>query len=178
MLKADQIVSEILSTQNKITQKIVENFGEEITAGAGSSSFIDKSKLGQIVFSDPKSLKNLEKIIHPAVKNIFQKKVSEKEKLIDFVFYEIPLLFETKQEQNFDFVCVVFCEDNIRIKRLKEREPKLTEKEILCRFNSQIKQVEKISKAHFLINNSLEFENTERQVKALISSCLSLEKSF
>ena len=68
MIDADSIAHEQLEICKR---EIVEAFGEQILDETGK---IDRKKLGDTVFNEPKKLKNLEQILHPKIKteNFFQ----------------------------------------------------------------------------------------------------------
>ena len=75
-----------------------------------------KEKLRKIILEDKRNLQVLEKIIHPLVRKemrAFTKKNNNKK----MVFYEIPLLIESKLMKNFDTLIFIKSKKNIRLKR-------------------------------------------------------------
>ena len=67
---------------------------------------LDRARLGQIVFADPEARRDLERIIHPAVRA----RAAELERAAPtdaVVVHVIPLLVETGQQDDFDRVVVV-----------------------------------------------------------------------
>ena len=142
---ADRISHNILNKKN-ITQIIVKELGDILTDGR-----IDRIKLGQVVFGDKKKLEKLNSILHPLViAEINSIKEKNKGKII---FFEIPLLFETKQEKNFDLIINIYCDKNIQITRLIERN-ELTKSEAEKRIASQLPQVIKIKGSDINIENN------------------------
>lgn len=79
----------------------------------------------------------------------------------------IPLLFEANMEKEFDYIIVVKIDSDIQIKRLVERN-NFSEEEAKRRINSQLSSEEKAKKADFLIDNSLNPENTRSQLKNIL----------
>ena len=140
---------------------------------------VDRKALGEKVFSNPKALKELEKFIHPKVKqeiiNVFNGIETEKNiagliapssnKYI--IFISIPLLFETGFETLFDKIVFVQCDDNLRLQRLIKRN-NYTEEYAKKRMDSQLPQEDKIKKSDFVLNNNSSKEDLKAQVLELI----------
>ena len=116
----------------------------------------DKKRLIEIIYNDDNQRKKLENYIHPKVR----KGISDfKNKYIDeqFVFVEVPLLFETGFNSDFDYSICVYCNEENREKRAKAR----------CDFNLeiynkirnvQLPQEAKTNLADFQINTDTEIE--------------------
>lgn len=132
---------------------------------------ISREKLGKIVFHDKKMLKTLENIIHPLVRKEIQE-FFEAKKNENIVFVAIPQLFESSMQELFDKTVLVYCDDNIRIERLKKRN-NYTEDYAKIRINAQIQQDEKVKLCDFVIDNSSTLENLQSLVKALPEKLLS-----
>lgn len=101
----------------------------EVRNAFGSKVFtnnkIDRKKLSKMVFSDKKKLETLNKITHSRIYDI----ATEKSKSVDekIVFFDIPLLFETKNEfkkfySNIDEIWVISTTLNNQITRLMIRD--------------------------------------------------------
>ena len=81
----------------------------------------DKKKLSRIIYDDPKSRKKLEFIIHPMVRSGI-KEFEELNKNQEFIFTEVPLLFESNFDRYFAYSVCVYCAEETRLQRAKERE--------------------------------------------------------
>lgn len=68
------------------------------------------------IFENKKSIKILEKIVHPMVRKEMHK-FSKKHKKKNKLFYEIPLLIEKKLMKYFDIVIFIKVKKKIRLKR-------------------------------------------------------------
>ncbi len=160
VIDTDEIVREILSKKNLITQKLINIFGENIKS-ADENYLIDKRALAKIVFNDKEKRELLESIIHPEVEKVLNKifKESENEKI---VFILIPLLFECGLEKNYDESWCVICNENIQKERLIKKG--FTLEMIDLRLKAQMPQAEKEKKADFTINNSKSIKETKEQV--------------
>jgi len=155
VIDADKIAHEVLGEKIQLLQKF---FGEEII----KQGQISREKLAQIVFSDSKKKQKLEKIIHPEVR----KRIAEFCEGKDIAIASIPLLFEVSWESDFDCVILVISKDNLRLKRLMERN-NLTKEQAKTRINAQMSQGDKIKKADFVIDNNGSREETFEQVKQI-----------
>ena len=81
---------------------------------------IDKKSLKNTVFGDKTALKTLNAIAHPLImKQLFS--VMEKCEG-EFVFAEVPLLFEGNYEKDFDEIIVIIRDLDERIKAVKARD--------------------------------------------------------
>ena len=121
---------------------------------------VDRKKLGDEVFRNPQKKKELEEYIHPKIKEKLKEIFSRN---YDTVFISVPLLFETDFYKLFDKVLLVACDNDLRLKRLMERN-NFTKKEALLRIRAQIPQEEKIAKSDFVIYNNGTREDLEIQV--------------
>ena len=79
-----------------------------------------KKNLKKIIFNNSAELKKLEKIIHPLVRKKM-KKFTIKNKNKRFLFYEIPLLIESKLMKYFDKIIFIKSKKQLRLKRFKSK---------------------------------------------------------
>ncbi len=161
VIDADIIVHELLKTK-EVQEKILAEFSEHDII---ENNEISRPKLGKIVFENEDLRKKLENIIHPLVKDklesFFQNLESEK-----VTIASIPLLFEAKLENLFDKIILVYADDDIRLKRLMQRN-NLTLEEAKKRLNSQISQDKKISLADYVIYNNKTIEDLNSTVDSI-----------
>ena len=126
---------------------------------------ISRKKLGQTVFSSTELKRKLEDILHPLIKKEINEffKLHENE---ESVFVSVPLLFEANMETMFDKIIFIYTDDNIRLKRLIQRN-NLTEKEAKLRMDSQMNQQDKVKKSDIVIYNNSTIEEFEKQISTL-----------
>ena len=86
--------------------RILERFGTAVRSAAGG---IDRKALGLIVFSDEKARRDLEVIVHPAVYEAINGWFAALPP-VAFAVADIPLLYETGHDADFDTVVVTACE--------------------------------------------------------------------
>src|SRR6186997_167985 len=62
---ADAVARDVLAPGSPAVDEVAERFGAELVDPAG---VLDRTALGRIVFADPAALRDLEAIVHPAVR--------------------------------------------------------------------------------------------------------------
>ncbi len=159
VLSADSIVHSLLKKEH-IKEKIRGIFGEAVFI----KEEINRNALAEVVFNSVEKRKKLEAVLHPEVFREIEGFKRATEGGLGIV--EIPLLFETGKEGEFDRVIVVVAKDEVVRKRLSERG--FTEEEIEKRQRAQMSLKEKAERADFIIDNSLGLEHTKRQVKEIM----------
>lgn len=163
-VSADAVVHDLISFTSPVTKKLFQLFGEEFK----KTQISDRKEIARRVFSDPKMLKQLEKILHPAVlEEIERQYIQIRDQNSHPLFVaEIPLLYETKNQKLFDYVISVYCkESNAKSRFTKQR--KTTEEEFDRRMNYQIHPSEKKAKADQIIYNDGTLQELKIQVKTL-----------
>ena len=127
---------------------------------------ISRDKLGKLVFSNSELKKTLEDILYPYVRVEIARFIA-KNKDCKYVFVSIPLLYEAKMEDLFDKVLFVYCDDEIRLKRLISRNH-YDEEYAKTRMNAQGSQDEKALKADWVVYNNSVVEELYLQISKLI----------
>jgi dephospho-CoA kinase len=150
VVDADAIAREVVEAGSPGLSAVRAHFGTEILKPDGG---LDRKKLGQLVFGHPEKLLQLENILHPLVKQeTLRQRQDHQAKGRDFVFYDVPLLFEKKMEKDFDGIIVVTASDDLQRRRMKARD-QLSDAEVSNRLQSQIPLAEKIKRATWVIEN-------------------------
>ena len=101
-----------------------KRFGPDAVRRDGT---MDRVRIAQIVFKDKRARLDLEAIIHPAVQRAIDDFFAQLPKRTPFAVADIPLLFETKREGQFQSVVVVACPRELQLTRLMERSKLSTE---------------------------------------------------
>jgi dephospho-CoA kinase len=143
---ADQIAREILHTQD-VTAKLSSRWGDSaITDGK-----LDHRKIASIVFEAPEELKFLNSIVHPGtIKRIWDLILGCQE---DHILFEVPLMFEANLEGMFDYIILISCPEEIRLKRLLQRDGGDT-KLAMRKIASQMPEEKKIPRCDLVIHNT------------------------
>ena len=82
---------------------------------------INKTLLGDYVFSNKNELKNLEDLIYPLLNKERQEFINSK-KMEKMLFFDIPLLFEKKLFTEYNFIIYVYVKEKIQKKRVLKRK--------------------------------------------------------
>lgn len=164
VIDADDIAREVVEPYNEAWEKIVEFFGEEILL---PDKTVNRQKLGSIIFRSEKKRKILNEITHPIIISRIKTKAEQLQKNYHNVIADIPLLFESKREDMFDLIIVVYVNKEIQVKRLMERD-NISKEDALLKINVQMSLEEKKAKADIVIYNDQGIEETEKQVRLLI----------
>ena len=154
-----------------VVKMLAKHFPEAINDGE-----IDRQVLGRIVLSDATKLKTLEALIHPLVRTQREEFIVKwKKENARFVVMDIPLLYETDQSKDVDYVVVVSTPENIQRERALARPGMTTEKlaGILCR---QVPDSKKREYADFIIENASSLDQLGKQVDALIGKFNAMSK--
>ncbi|NNE67161.1 MAG: dephospho-CoA kinase [Pyrinomonadaceae bacterium] len=170
VLDADKVARQVVKPGTRGLNSIVEAFGSGILNEKGH---LDRKSLGRIVFSDPQKRQLINSILHPL---IIKKQGTwlnnlEKEGKTRVAVIDAALMIESESYKRFDEIVVVWCDDEVQLKRLMDRDS-ISREEALAKVKSQLSQQEKKEYASFLIDTTGGFgdtrTNTEKVARALI----------
>jgi dephospho-CoA kinase len=169
-LDSDALAHGVESAGTEATAAIAARFGSGVLADDGS---VDRKKLGPLVFADPAARKELEGIVHPAVYRAIAAglRAFELSGPYPLAVVDVPLLYETGHERDFDRVIVTACAADMQLARLRERG--MTESDARQRLAAQWPADAKTSRADFVIDTGGTFEDTERQIEQVYRAILS-----
>ena len=164
VVSSDDIVHGLLVAENPIGQKVIELLGSDIL----TQGKIDRSKIASKVFANPNLLYSLEQLLHPGVFNTINEEYNKatKDRNIHLFAAEIPLLFETEAEKNFDSTLVVVSDPE----KSRDRFIKSThheKEEFDKRMANQMSLEEKINKGQHVIYNNGSLEQLYEEVKKI-----------
>ena len=162
ILDADIYARDAVSVGSPILSQIAEKYGTEIILNDGN---LNRVKLGEIIFNDPKERDWVESIIHPYVRSCFDKAI--KESSANTLVLVIPLLFEANLENLVNEIWVVSCSPQQQQQRLIERN-NLTLEQAAARINSQLPIAEKIARADVVLDNSGNLESLLQQIDKVL----------
>jgi len=166
---ADAVVRELQGPGGGLVDKIGELFPGCVRCGT-----LDRECLAQIVLADRDQLAVLEGIVHPAVLDARKNFIAANRDAPVLVF-EIPLLFETAGEKDFDKIVVVSAPAEIGRSRALER-PGMTNAKLDSILARQTPDEEKRRRADFVIDTGTDLSTTESQVRDILA-CLGVTAS-
>lgn len=161
-IKSDEIAKKIIfSNDNKIIEKIVETFGEEILDSNGG---INKKIFTQMLFEDIEKRNFINNFIHPLVvierDNIYSD--LKKTKVYQYFVYESALLVESGNYKDFDKIIVVYTSQEEQIRRLIERD-KISQEDADKRIKAQFPLSEKLKVANYIIDTTGSLEEARKK---------------
>jgi dephospho-CoA kinase len=162
ILDADIYARDAVSVGSPILSQIAEKYGTEILLNDGN---LNRAKLGEIIFHQPEKRDWVERVIHPYVRNCFDKDI--KESSANTLILVIPLLFEANLENLVNQIWVVSCSPQQQQQRLIERN-NLTPEQAAARINSQLPIAEKIARADVVLDNSANLESLLQQIDKVL----------
>lgn len=158
---ADEEARKLMDSKVMIN-KIQAIFEESILTNEGN---LDRKKIGNIVFSQPEKLAQLNAIVHPEVKKHFEKWV-KKHKNQSFVVKEVAILFETGGHLACDKVIMITAPQEIRIERAMKRD-NIARESVLNRIENQLPEAEKIKLSDFVVHN-MDLQSTFTQIDQIL----------
>ncbi|MDH5035410.1 MULTISPECIES: dephospho-CoA kinase [Chryseobacterium] len=161
---SDDRAKAIVNESEDLKTKIKELLGEE---SYDENGLYDRKFVADQVFNNRDLLQQLNEIIHPAVRIDFENWVKKQSKYL--VFKETALLFELKLNRQCYKSLLVTAEDNIRIKRVMDRDNK-TYREVEAVMEKQMPERDKIKMADCIIYNNTNLEELKEQTEKVVFS--------
>ena len=164
-IDSDTLAHEVIAQGTPGCEAVVRRFGRSIVSQSGE---VDRQKLGAIVFADSAARRDLEAIVHPAVRAAIDHWfLSLDPSKHPFAIADIPLLYEVNREKGFAEVIVTACDPATQLRRVMERTG-LTEWEARQRLAAQLPIDEKIRRADYVIRTDGSLADTDKQVKRVV----------
>ncbi|MGC1105601.1 MAG: dephospho-CoA kinase [Candidatus Acidiferrales bacterium] len=166
VIEADLVAHEFLKPANPIAQEIIVEFGPEILGPDGA---IDRAKLGEIVFGNPRKLARLNALTHPPVLKEIARRLAEiaQKDNSSIAVVVAALHIETGYYKTFDRLAVAWCTREQQVARLLGRG--FTRDQAESRIASQLPLDEKRLLADDVIDCSRTIEDTRQQAKEVLS---------
>ena len=142
VFSADEIGAHVSLHHSRVRSEIMRAFGT-----------LDREELASVVFSNPRKLATLNRIIHPVVIREISRSIRSlpQRRRYPYVVVESALLFEAKLSGHFDFVVLVDAPLELRLKRRSGKT--LTKAEIRRRARNQLPAPLKRRQADFVLSN-------------------------
>lgn len=162
ILLADSIAHRVKEQGQPCYDRLTALLGGKILTGDGR---IDKEKMAAAIFGDENLLRQVNAIIHPAVKQYILSEI-EKEKADgqrEAFFLEAALLIEEGYGQIVDELWYIYADEKVRRERLKASRG-YTEEKISQIFSSQLSETEFRAHCKVVIDNSKSLSDTYMQI--------------
>ncbi len=169
IIDADAITRELQVPGAPLLTVLADRFGQHII---GSDGALIREELAKIAFADPEALKDLNKIVHPAVAKEMDRRMSEVRNTDKVVILDIPLLAENPRK-GLCGVIVVDVPVEIAVSRLVEFR-NMKEDDAKARIAKQASRDDRLKIADQVIDNSGDMEMLSKQVDAVWTWAISL----
>lgn len=165
IIDADLVARQVVEPGSETLNEIEALFGPEVIREDGT---MNREKVGALIFSDPLKRKQMNDIIHPAIRAemLRQRSVFMADGHQTIVM-DIPLLFESKLQHFVDKILVVSVTEENQLVRLMERNG-LNEKDARARIGSQLPMSVKEEGADAVIYNNGPIEETAQQLTKIL----------
>jgi dephospho-CoA kinase len=162
VIDADLITREVQLPGSVVVEDIARRFGQDVLDENGA---LLRAKLAEIVFADAKSLADLNKIVHPAVRAEIARRVDLLASTDRIVVLDIPLLTENRRGA-IQAKIVVDVPVEQQVERLVSSRG-FTESDARARIANQSSREERLRDADFVIDNSGDIEDLDPQIDKL-----------
>lgn len=160
-LDADELAHGVMAAGTEASAAIGVRFGPAVLDADGA---VDRRRLAPIVFADPTARRDLEAIVHPAVYRAIAAglRAFELTERPAFAIVDVPLLFESGREGDFDCVIATVCRVDRQRERLRARG--LSDLDAEKRLAAQWPAERKAARADFVISTDGTYDETEQAV--------------
>jgi dephospho-CoA kinase len=168
ILDSDQIARDVVEPGQPPLERLVERFGQKILTPDGH---LDRPALRHIVFSDPRARADLEALTHPAIGAAMEARSAAAGGAYQILV--IPLLVEKNLAAHVDRVLVVDCDEQLQIRRLRDRDGS-TPEQVQAILKAQAPRAARLKAADDVIHNDTDMSAVRDQVAALHTRYLEL----
>ena len=163
VVESDQLARAVVERGTPAFDEIVARFGDEVLKDGN----LDRSKLGELVFSDPVARAELEAITHPRIREALDEIVASCDP-DDVIVNQIPLLVETGGKDRFDYIISITAPLELRRERCIARGMKSYEFE--KRVAAQASDEERTAISNHVIDNAGDADALLRAIEELWES--------
>ena len=144
--------------------EVVARFGPAMLLPDGT---LDRAALARVVFQESRARRDLEGIVHPRVYRAIREWFGGLPATTGVAIADVPLLYETGHEHDFDCVIVAACGRPEQLRRLMERDGFKPE-EAQARLDAQAPIEEKVRRADYVIDTGGSFADTDTAVEQVL----------
>lgn len=166
IIDADLVARVVVEKGTATIETIKEVFGTQVIHEDGT---LNREELGALIFSDPSKRKQLNDIMHPAIR---EEMLVQRQQLVQqghpVIIMDIPLLFESRLQSFVDKILVVTVTEQKQLERLMARNG-FTHEEARLRIQSQLPLSVKEEGADAVIYNNETIEETKQQLQKILA---------
>ena len=163
-IDADTLARDVVAHGTAGFDAVVAAFGRGILNADGD---LDRRALAALVFADTARRRDLEAILHPAIRGAIDQWFTTLDKTaFPFAIADIPLLYETGLDKEYDAVIVTSCAPQTQVKRIMARD-NLDATQVQHRLDAQMPLEDKVKRATYVIDTNGSLVQTNAQVHKL-----------
>ena len=172
LVDADAIARQVVEPTGRAFAPLVDRFGGSVVGPGGT---LDRNALAKIVFNDKSALADLNRITHPAIRELMEEQAAEAEKSAsDIVILDIPLLdLEGKARLSLASVVVVDVPTEVAISRLVAHRG-FEDADARARTRAQMSREERLSLADLVVDNSGGRDDLESEIDRVWSGLVEI----
>ena len=159
IIDADAIVHELQRPHAPLLDELAARFGDEIITAEGA---LDRAKLAELAFAEDTAVRDLNAIVHPAVRAEIARRLLAHAETARVVVLDIPLITE-RDTYPMSALLVVDVPTEVAVERVVG-ERAMSEAEVRARMAKQISRERRLALADRIIDNSGDRAGLERQV--------------
>ena len=141
---------ELTQHDQNVLAEIRGKFGNDVFNINGQ---LNRSALRAMVFQAPQKRRELERILHPPIRQHWSREAEKHRQSNEYFFADIPLLYETGGEKLCDRVVVVACSEEVQLRRLMKRTG-LDRNSATAIIAAQMTLTEKVKRADHVVWNN------------------------
>lgn len=163
VIDADLLARRVVEKKTEGLARVVDSFGLNIL---NSDKSLNRQKLKEVVFSDKNKLVVLNSILHPLIKEAFEKESELNQNNLEV--WVIPLFNEKSEYRKFNRVLVVDVEEHIQVDRVVNRD-QVGQDVAHAIIDSQISRKSRLKLATDVINNSGGLNSLDISIEQIFS---------
>ncbi|CAG8598308.1 13217_t:CDS:2, partial [Funneliformis mosseae] len=166
VIDADSLAKKVVEPGKPAYNLIIKHFSRDVLNEDGT---LDREKLGNIIFANENQRKLLNKCTHPFIRReafkilVWYWITGEK-----MVILDVPLLIESGLQKWVSSVIVIYVSERLQVSRLVKRD-NLLEHVAIQRISAQMPLGEKVKFADYVIDNSGDLSETEKQLNIVLA---------
>lgn len=169
IIDADAITRQLQQPGQPLLRELADRFGQDILTPEGE---LNRPALAAVAFGDPEALKDLNKIVHPAVAKEMDRQMNEVRDTDKVVVLDIPLLAENPRK-GLCGVIVVDVPVDLAVHRLVTFRS-MSEADARVRIEKQASREKRLEIADQVIDNSGDLETLAQRVNEVWQWAISL----
>jgi dephospho-CoA kinase len=165
-LDSDAIVVDLLQKKSVI-EKIRMLLGPQVL---NADHKLNKGVVADIIFKNKTARRKIEALLHPLVFQAMEASIKKMKSDNCMVIIEVPLLFESGFQKQFDRTIAVYTNQKTALGRLKEKG--ISRKDALARLHVQMDIRQKKRLADYVIDNNGTKQQAMVQVKKIFNALM------